>query len=186
MYKGKRERKEFCVMTKWMTICPAVEPPPFRGITPGWSSNKDGPLYQKAQNKTSHFEGRDTPSYLIVAGLCVMVHECVCMQPCNHSDQFQRRHWHPEDGMKQQSPLCARQLFARYTLTLDTHPENPVFFKLDIVLQKSWSLLWVTSVTIKRRTLFQTYSALQMHAQRAALTLRSIPCTGIYTHLGAQ
>lgn len=101
-------------MTKWMTTRPAGEPPPFRGNTPGWSSNKDGPLCRRAQNKTSHFEGRDTRSYLIVAGLCVMVHECVCMQPCNHSDQFQWRHRHPEAGMKQQSPLCALTLCKVY------------------------------------------------------------------------
>lgn len=150
-------------MTKWMTTWPAGEPPPFRGNTPGWSSNKDGPLCRKAQNKTSHFEERDTRSYLIVAGLCVMVHECVCMQPCNHLDQFQWRHRHPEAGMKQQSPLCTLTL-CKITLTLDTHPENPVTFKLDIVLQKSWSSLWVTSGTIKHCTLFQTYSAFHVHA----------------------
>lgn len=70
-------------MTKWLTKCQTGEPPPFGGDTPGWSSNKDGPLCRKARNKTSHVEGRDARSYLIAASLCVMVHECASACACN-------------------------------------------------------------------------------------------------------
>lgn len=122
-------------MTNWMTTWCAREPPPFRGITPDWCSNKNGPLCRKAQNKTSYFEGRDAQSYLIVAGLCVMVHECGCMQLCNHTDQFQWRHT-PRSWNEATIAIVCTDTLQDIPWLWRLPPKNPVTFKLDIGSQK--------------------------------------------------
>lgn len=61
------------------------------------------------------------------------------MQPCNHSDQFQWRHQHPEAGMKQQTPLCALTLCKKYP-DVERSPRKSRLLQTGYCFTKSMSL----------------------------------------------